>query len=118
MKFIYEDLFTPDNAFSSGEELLEAWNGSEEYYYQMAFLDINMLGMDGYEVSQAIRQSERKDSLWIAVYAVSANILLEHQQRAMDAGMNGYVLKPIDYEELFDTIHCELDRQQVDGTKG
>lgn len=57
--------------------------------------------MDGYETARKIRQDGRFADL--PVIAMTANAMQADRQRAMDAGMNAYVAKPIRMAELF---HC------------
>lgn len=43
---------------------------------------------------------EREDAALLPVYALSANSYVEDRRRSLEAGMNGHIAKPIDFEEL------------------
>lgn len=101
VKTILEDRgLTVDTALC-GREGIEKYLSSDEFEYKIIFLDINMYDIDGYEVSQKIRNSDRADAASIQIYALSANIFAKDRIKAKEAGMNGYVTKPIIYKTLF-----------------
>lgn len=91
-----------------GELAMERYLQSEEYTYTAVFLDIHMMKMNGYDVARQIRQSGRRDSKEIGVYAMSADFLLKNQERIQKAGMNGYIMKPVNYKKLFQIIRDEI----------
>lgn len=111
IKVILEDRGLLVDAVYDGEEAVSRYLQSPEHYYQMILLDINMSGIDGYETAERIRQAGRNDSEWVLIYAISANILQEHKNRARAIGMNGYITKPVDYTELFQIMHRKLKQQ-------
>ncbi len=115
IKVILEDRGLQVDAVFDGEAAVQKYLESQEHEYQMVLLDINMAGMDGYEAAERIRQSNRADSEMIAIYAVSANILPEHRERSREAGMNGYILKPVEYPSLLRLIKRELMQRQGSG---
>jgi CheY-like chemotaxis protein len=65
-------------------------------------MDIQMPVMDGYAATREIRKDDRfKD---IPVIAMTANAMAGDREKALDAGMNDHVAKPIDVKELFDVL--------------
>lgn len=54
--------------------------------------------MDGYEATRRIRQSERHKS--VRIYAYTAALREEERQHCIDAGMDGFLSKPIQRQEL------------------
>lgn len=116
MKGILEDQGIQAETALSGIEALEKLRQKDPFFYQMIFLDINMYHMNGYETAKNIRNMGRPDSHEIPIYAVSANMSQDH--RAKDAGMNGYITKPMVYYQLFALMHDTFDRQKTQGWQG
>ncbi|MCR5545716.1 MAG: response regulator [Lachnospiraceae bacterium] len=87
-----------------GDEVVEAFKDSEVGYYDAILMDIMMPKMDGLEATRVIRGLDREDAKTIPIIATTANAFEEDGQRAMDAGMNAHVTKPIDVVELFSTL--------------
>ena len=56
--------------------------------------------MDGYEATQAIRALDDKEKAAIPIVAMTANAFAEDRERALAAGMNGHIAKPIDVKKL------------------
>ncbi len=67
-------------------------------------MDIQMPIMDGYEATRQIRALEDSERASVPIVAMTANAFDEDRQKAMEAGMNGHVAKPIDIPKLMDTL--------------
>jgi CheY-like chemotaxis protein len=63
-------------------------------------MDMQMPVMDGCSATQAIRKLDRKDSKVIPIIAMTANVLQEDIQRAMESGMSAHLSKPIELENV------------------
>jgi PAS domain S-box-containing protein len=87
---------------SSGEEGIEEL-GNDPDGFDGVLLDIQMPIMDGLEVSSRIRNSLGLVDL--PIIAVSAGITLEQQERALASGINHFVKKPINPDELVRVLH-------------
>jgi CheY-like chemotaxis protein len=82
----------------SGEKSIEAISNSK---FDIILMDIEMPGMDGYETTKVIRNSEKinnKDPLKIV--ALSAHTANEFKQKARLSGMNDFLSKPVKITEL------------------
>ncbi len=87
-----------------GEKAIEKIAECDAGYYSLIFMDIRMPGMNGYETTIAIRSMERADLKTIPIVAMTAEAFVDDVNRAHDAGMNGYISKPIDITKLENTI--------------
>ncbi len=92
-----------EGAFN-GQEALNAFQASGDGYYQAILMDLQMPVMDGYTAARKIRESAHPQAADIPVVALTANAFAEDIAKALAAGMNDHVAKPIDYERLFDVL--------------
>ena len=68
--------------------------------YDLIFMDVQMPKMDGYTATQNIRALDDKEKAAIPIVAMTANAFAEDRERALAAGMNGHLAKPIDVKKL------------------
>ena len=61
--------------------------------------------MDGYETTKRIRQLNRSDAKKIPIFAMTANAFSEDVTKALNAGMNGHIAKPIETRVLYKTLN-------------
>lgn len=91
----------------------------EREKFDLVLMDIQMPEMDGFETTSAIRRKEASTDEHIPIIAMTAHAMKEDQQRCLDAGMDGYVSKPINPETLFEEINrCAGKSPQTDTTEG
>ena len=76
--------------------------------YDLILMDIQMPIMDGYEATRQIRAMEKDGISKIPILAMTANAFDEDRQKSMDVGMDGYLSKPIEIEELLRAIKAVL----------
>ena len=69
--------------------------------YDVILMDIQMPKMDGYKATCEIRNLQDKAKACIPIVAITANAFEEDKKKAMDAGMDGHIAKPINIEDLF-----------------
>src|SRR5208283_2438522 len=69
--------------------------------FDLVLMDIQMPGMDGFEAAAAIRESERGTGKHLHIVAMTAHAMKGDEQRCLDAGMDGYLAKPIRCEDLY-----------------
>jgi signal transduction histidine kinase/DNA-binding response OmpR family regulator/HPt (histidine-containing phosphotransfer) domain-containing protein len=72
--------------------------------YDMALMDIQMPEMDGFEVAAVLREHERGSGKHLPLVALTAHAMRGDRERCLQAGFDGYVSKPIRFQDLFDTI--------------
>ena len=79
-------------------------------YYDLVLMDIQMPVMDGLEAARTIRRLRSKRLAEIPILALTASVSPEDKQRAFEAGMDGYVEKPMDVDKLIRAIRNALSR--------
>ena len=72
--------------------------------FDMVLMDVQMPEMDGFEATAAIRADERATGEHLPLVAITAHAMRGDRERCLQAGFDGYVSKPIHFEDLFDTI--------------
>ena len=82
---------------------------SEENYYDVILMDVQMPIMNGYEATRTIRTLPRKDVTTLPIIAMTANALEEDKEAALKNGMNAHIAKPIDMEIFISVLHQFLD---------
>ena len=76
--------------------------------YDMILMDIQMPQMDGYKATRVIRHLPDKDKACIPIIAMTANAFEEDKRKAIAAGMNGHIAKPIQVGKLLSTLKTIL----------
>ena len=91
---------------SDGKEVVNLFKNHPRGTYDFILMDIMMPNMDGHQAAKAIRALgiERSDAVTIPIIALSANAFIDDIQESLDSGMNDHISKPINMEELIDTI--------------
>ena len=101
---IVEDMLTDGLPF----QVVTAVNGAEAVArveseaFDLICMDVQMPVMDGLESTRRIRSLA--NGATVPVIALTANVLAEDRQRCLEAGMNDYLSKPIDPDELFQKL--------------
>ena len=72
--------------------------------YDIVLMDVLMPVMDGYEATRRIRALEDPARAKIRILAMTANAFEEDRKAAFAAGMDGFLSKPIDIDELWKTL--------------
>ncbi len=87
---------------TGGEGLLPA---IEEHAPELVLMDIQLPGRDGFALLQEIRKSP---SAGVCVIALTAHAMTGDRERALDAGFNGYITKPIDIRAFPEQVQRAL----------
>ena len=90
-----------------GYNFLWAQNGSigiemaEQHQPDVILLDINLPDIDGYEVAKRLRKSGKHSLVYVPIIAITANALRGDAEKALAAGCDVYMAKPINIRELW-----------------
>lgn len=96
-----------------GYQLIEANTGADGLQLakngniQLILLDINLPDIDGYEIARRIRSTIRGKTK-VPIIAITANALKGDAERALDAGCDVYMSKPINIHELWARVASYL----------
>lgn len=93
---------------NNGEEAVEK---SASQVYDIILMDIQMPKMDGYEATRHIRDREKKTGIHLPIIAVTANALKGDGDRTLEAGMDGYISKPIRSEQLQNALKKVMEQR-------
>ena len=99
---------------SESYNLVEARTGlqglsiAESQDIDLILLDINLPDIDGYEVARRLRSSTKTSIDHTPIIAVTANALKGDAQKTLDAGCDMYLSKPINIQELLESIELLL----------
>jgi signal transduction histidine kinase/CheY-like chemotaxis protein len=85
----------------NGQIAVEKFVSSDPGYYDAILMDVMMPVMNGYDAARAIRRCPHPEAGSIPIIAMTANAYREDVEKAIDAGMNAHIAKPIDIERLF-----------------
>jgi PAS domain S-box-containing protein len=83
---------------------LEALELIQNKSYQLVLMDLQMPEMDGYTAALRIRETEGAYFKNVPIIALTASAMIEIKQKAFETGMNDYISKPFDPEELKNKI--------------
>ncbi|NNE00937.1 MAG: response regulator [Pirellulaceae bacterium] len=88
---------------ANGRDAIELWEAGE---YDLILMDVQMPELDGLDATRLIRkrEAERGAGDHIPIIALTAHALIGDRDRCLDAGMDGYVSKPIRRSELANEI--------------
>ena len=106
IKGILEDYNLQCDFSGNGYEALEALKSSEkDYPYHLILMDCQMPEMDGFEATLAIRSGRAGECyVDIPIVAMTANAMKGDRERCLESGMNDYLAKPVDTQELETTL--------------
>ena len=99
---------------NNGREAVDQVLNSEAGYYDLVLMDIQMPIMNGYEATQAIRNSNHPNAKSLPILAMTANAFVEDIALAKEAGMNAHIAKPIDVSQLYTTL-TQILQETPDG---
>ena len=96
----------------NGEQALNIFARSEEGYYQLVLMDIQMPVMDGYTATAALRSLHRDDAKTAIILAMTANEFSDDVIKAEASGMNGHISKPFDPDKLYAMIAASCHKKR------
>ena len=89
----------------NGEEAVNIFAASDEGEFDVILMDIMMPVMDGLTAARTIRSLKRSDAQSVPIIALSANAFAEDEAESQQAGLNGYLAKPLEAKKLLALLH-------------
>ncbi len=92
---------------SSGEQALRVL---ENHRFDAVLMDCQMPGMDGLATTRAIRQQEAPNGPRLPIVALTADAMDGTRERCLDAGMDDFLTKPVQADEMAEVLHRVLSQ--------
>lgn len=93
----------------NGQQAVDRFKETLPGTYDLILMDLQMPIKDGLEAAVEIRALERADARGIPIIAMTANTMQEDREKALSAGMNCFIPKPFDVEQLYQSIEKFLN---------
>ncbi len=99
--------------FLGAEDGLSGLKIAEEMIPDLILLDINLPDIDGYEVARRLRSSSKPGLIYVPIVAITANAMRGDAEKALAAGCDVYMPKPINIRELWARVAALLQSPQT-----
>lgn len=93
----------------NGQQAVDRFKETLPGTYDLILMDLQMPIKDGLEAAVEIRALERVDARGIPIIAMTANTMQEDREKALSVGMNCFIPKPFDVEQLYQSIEKFLN---------
>jgi PAS domain S-box-containing protein len=100
---------------SDGKKALSAL---ERESFDLILMDVQMPHLNGFEATAAIRMMEKETGKHVPIVAMTAHAMKGDRERCLEAGMDGYVTKPVQAAELFEAIVAAVPAAPAASTAG
>jgi two-component system sensor histidine kinase/response regulator len=103
---LLENIGLSADSVSNGIEAIESLkNATEHLPYTLILMDCQMPEMDGYEATRQIRLGRGgKQNQMVPIIAMTANAMVGDREKCIESGMNDYITKPINEEQIYKKI--------------
>ena len=109
MELLKEEGFLIDWV-KDGQECFDKLEESDDGYYDLILMDIQMPILNGYDTTAKIRQMENQKKAATPIVAMTANSFDEDIEMTKKAGMNGFIAKPLDSEKMFTILKQNIEK--------
>ena len=96
---------------------LEAVEAVKAETWDLVLMDVAMPEMDGLDATRTIREAEEASGGHVPIIATTAFATKEYRDKCGEAGMDGYVSKPVSVDELYETIEPFLAAKAAEGAE-
>ncbi len=91
----------------------EALSKIENSHFDVILMDIQMPEMDGFQATRAIREKEKGSGGHIPIFAMTAHAMSGDREKCLAEGMDGYISKPINADELVENIDRLVSQREA-----
>ena len=95
----------------NGKDAVDTIAASKHGYYDLVLMDIQMPVMNGYEATKGIRALNDAVLAAVPIVAMTANAFDEDRKAAKESGMNGFISKPINLDEIIEVLNGVLGKK-------
>ncbi|MDD2957206.1 MAG: response regulator [Lachnospiraceae bacterium] len=88
----------------NGQKAVEMFRVSKPNAFDAVLMDIRMPVMSGFDATKEIRRLDRADAKTVPIIAMSANAYQEDREKGLECGMNDYLTKPVEPQQLYETL--------------
>ena len=99
---------------SNGKEALTLCH---QTHYNLVFMDCQMPILDGYEATRELRRREAKSDRHTIVIALTAHAMPTDREQCLEAGMDDYIPKPVDWDVLLETLERWTNHPATEGDR-
>lgn len=99
--------------FIGAQDGLSGLKMAEDQAPDVILLDINLPDIDGYEVARRLRSSSKPNLIYVPVIAITANAMRGDAEKALAAGCDVYMSKPINIRELWARVEALLQSSEI-----
>ena len=92
------------HSVSVAEDGKKALEAMEQGVFDLVMMDVQMPVLDGFDATRIIREKEEGTGTHITIVAMTAHAMKGDREKCLEVGMDGYVSKPINMQELYETI--------------
>lgn len=92
----------------------EAVEGITRGNFNIVLMDLQMPGLDGYQATGMVRQKETVTKRHMPIIALTAYAIKGEEEKCLEAGMDGYITKPIDMDKLFRVVEDKSSELKQD----
>ena len=103
---ILQELGLSVDIAEDGTDAVDIMSSAEGRKYDLIFMDIQMPKMDGYTATREIRTLNDPKCANIPIIAMTANAFEEDRKKAIKAGMNGHIAKPISADVILENLRA------------
>lgn len=96
----------------NGQMAVEMVSEARPGYYDVVLMDVQMPVMDGYEATKAIRSLDNEELSRVPIIAMTANAFSEDVKKALDAGMDAHISKPVNVDKIKETLKEVLEKDR------
>lgn len=96
----------------NGKEAVEKFVNSPSGKYDVILMDIQMPVMNGWQAIDKIRNSNSSDAQSVAIFALTADAYVESDDEMIGEQIDGYFLKPVDFDKMCKTIGRTLEKKK------
>ncbi len=101
------------HSVAAANDGVEALAALEKEFFDLILMDVQMPHMGGFEATAAIRGKEASTGEHIPIVAMTAHAMKGDREKCLEAGMDGYISKPINIKELLDAIDLAVHNRRT-----